>query len=239
MVLQEPLRLAKFVRRYKRFFAEVNLDGNTVTAHVPNTGSLKTCLFEGAPCVVSESANPLRKLKATLHFVKTPTGWAGVNTALPNMLVYEAWSQGRVREWVGFKAAKREYKISKQTRLDLVLARNQEQLESGCDLHYVEVKNVTYADDDVARFPDAVTERGQKHLLELMRLRKEGHGAELVFVVQREGCTAFAPADHIDPEYVRLLREARKNGVIIRAYACKIDPTVGVTLDTQPLHLDF
>ena len=91
----------------------------------------------------------------------------------------------------------------------------------------------------LARFPDAVTERGQKHLLELMRLKKEGNGAELVFVVQRESCTAFAPADHIDPEYGRLLREARKNGVIIRAYACKIDPTMGVTLDTRPLHLDF
>jgi sugar fermentation stimulation protein A len=239
MVLPEPLRAGTFIRRYKRFFADVIVDGRTMVAHVPNTGSLKTCLFPDAECVVSESANPERKLKATLHFVKTPRGWAGVNTALPNALVHEAWSAGQISAWRGLRAARREYKISKESRIDLVLAPDEELLQSGQRLHHVEVKNVTYAEDETARFPDAVSERGQKHLRELMRLKHEGHGAELVFVVQREGCTVFAPADHIDPEYGRLLRQARDKGVVLRALACDIDPKLGVTLSPRELALGF
>jgi sugar fermentation stimulation protein A len=239
MVIREHLREARLIKRYKRFFADVEIDGQTVVAHVPNTGSLKTCLYPGSPCIVSESTDPKRKLKATLHFVQTPSGWAGVNTSLPNQLVYEAWSEKRNPEWDAFRAARREYRISKESRIDLVLADDSGHLASGKRLHHIEVKNVTYAEGSVARFPDAVTERGQKHLRELMRLKSEGHGAELVFVVQREGVTAFAPADDIDPVYGRLLREAREAGVTIRAYACEIKPQEGVTLNPQPLLLKF
>lgn len=237
--IAETLRQGEFVKRYKRFFADVKLGEETVVAHVPNTGSLRTCLYPGSACIVSESSNPARKLKATLHFLKTPTGWVGVNTSLPNFLVHEAWAAGQILEWRAFGHAQREFKISKETRLDMVLARDAEALAAGEGLHYIEVKNVTYAEGGVARFPDAVTERGQKHLRELMKLRGEGFGAEIVFVVQREDCSGFAPADEIDPEYGRLLREARDAGVVVRALACDIDPESGVALNSTPLRLEF
>ena len=241
MVIAETLRRGQFLRRYKRFFADVLLDdGQTVVAHVPNTGSLRTCLFAGAACVVSESNNPARKLKATLHFVQTPTGWVGVNTSWPNALVHEAWLEKRVPDWQGFTHAQREFKISPASRLDLVLARSAEDLSLKRHLHHIEIKSVTYAEGQTARFPDAVTERGQKHLRDLMELKSQGHGAELVFVVQREDCTSFAPADQIDLIYGKLLREAHQRGVVIRAFVCRIDAAKGVTLDaTRPLGLDL
>lgn len=237
MKFEEVAREAQFIKRYKRFFADVHLAGEVVVAHVPNTGSLKTCLFEGAPCVVTESSNPMRKLKATLQFLRTPTSWVGVNTSLPNGLVFEAWELGKIAAWRDFSQAQREFKISKETRLDLVLARGEQDLAERKNLHYVEIKNVTLAENGVALFPDAETTRGQKHLRELITLKNAGHGAEIVFVVQRQDCPEFGPADHIDAEYGRLLREAVAAGVSVNAYACDIDPLVGVALNPKPLKL--
>jgi sugar fermentation stimulation protein A len=237
MKFTAPIRQGRFLKRYKRFFADVHLDGEVVVAHVPNTGSLKTCLFENAPCVVTKSTNPERKLKATLHFIKAPTSWVGVDTSLPNMLAWEAWEEKR--EWTQFKAAQREYKLSKETRLDLVLARDEQALIEKTQLHHVEIKNVTYADGETAFFPDAETTRGQKHLRELMSLVEQGHTAEILFVVQRQDCRFFSPADAIDPEYGRLLREAHKKGVVVRALTCDIDPASGVSLAARALELQF
>lgn len=239
MQFTERVREAKFVKRYKRFFADVIIDGKTVVAHVPNTGSLKTCLFEGAACIVTETDNPERKLKATLHFVQTPTGWAGVNTSLPNMIVAEAVLAKLIPEWAAYPVHKLEYKISKETRIDLVLAKSEKHLEDKRELHFIEIKNVTYADGDTASFPDAETTRGQKHLQELMRLKQEGHTSEILFVVQRQKVRKFTPADTIDPEYGKLLREAKKKGVVVRALACDIDPLNGVSLTATPLALEF
>jgi sugar fermentation stimulation protein A len=240
MRFHEPVHEAEFLRRYQRFFADVRLGGGeTLVAHVPNTGSLKSCLFPGGACVISESSDPRRKLKATLQLLRTPTSWVGVNTGLPNALVHEAWSEGRLPAWKTHAFARREYKISPETRLDLVLAPSADHLSAGEGLHYVEIKSVTYAADGTALFPDAVTARGQKHLRELMELKKRGAGAEIVFVVQRQDCAEFAPADEIDPVYGRLLREAADAGVRVSAYACAIDPLGGVTLDNRPLDLSF
>lgn len=239
MKFEEVVREAEFVKRYKRFFADVKLDGGVVVAHVPNTGSLKTCLFAGSKCIVTESSNPARKLKATLQFLETPTGWVGVNTSLPNYLVHEAWQSRAIPEWHSYSHCQLEYKISKETRLDMVFANDADHFASKQKLHHIEIKNVTYAVDGVAYFPDAETTRGQKHLRELMALKQAGHEAEIVFVVQRQDCTRFAPADDIDPEYGRLLREARDRGVKIRAHACEIDPASGVTLNPRPLELHF
>ena len=230
-------RAATFIRRYKRFFADVHLDGAEVVAHLPNTGSLKTCLFEGSACVVTETTDPKRKLKATLHLLETPTGWVGVNTGIPNQLVTKTWREHP--EWAHYAVAKPEFKINAATRLDLVLAPSATDLELRQNLHYVEVKNVTYAEDGVAKFPDAVTARGQKHLRELMALRELGSRAELLFVVQRTDASAFAPADHIDPRYGELLRHAVARGVRVRALACAIDPAAGIRLvmDELPILL--
>lgn len=239
MNFQETIRQAEFLKRYKRFFADVRLNGEVMVAHVPNTGSLKSCLFDGAPCVVTESNNPERKLKATLQFIQTPTSWVGVNTNLPNALAQEAWEAGRIADWLEFKYFQREYKISKESRIDIVMAPSEEHFKKRKNLHFVEIKNVTYAEGQTALFPDAVTTRGQKHLKDLISLRAEGFGAELLFVVQRQDCHKFAPADVIDPEYGRLLREARTAGIRIRALACEIDPKAGISLSEQALALSF
>lgn len=235
MNFQEPTRQAQFLKRYKRFFADVQVDQNVVVAHVPNTGSLKSCLSAGAACVITESNNPERKLKATLQMIQTPTSWVGVNPALANSLAAEAWSQGLITDWRPFKALQREYKISKESRIDLVLAPTQEDLEQKRGLHFVEIKSVTYAEGEVALFPDAVTTRGQKHLQELMALKRQGYGAELLFVVQREDCRRFQPADAIDPDYGRLLREARTAGVRVRALSCTLNPAAGISLQADEL----
>ncbi len=235
MQFEEPIRRGEFLKRYKRFFADVRLGDEVIVAHVPNTGSLKTCLFENCPAVWTESSNPARKLKATLQFLQTPTGWVGVNTALTNDLVFEAWREGIVADWAPLKGSRREFKISKESRIDLVLAPTDAHLEQRRDLVFIEVKNVSLNDGGIAKFPDAVTERGQKHLRELMQLKKEGHGAEIVFVIQRQDCQSFAPADDIDPEYGRLLREAIATGVRARAFACDIDPASGVRLNPREL----
>lgn len=246
MQFDEVTRQAQFIKRYKRFFADVKIEGEVLTTLVPNTGSLKTCLFEGSPCVISDSTSLTRKLKSTLQFLKTPTSWVGVNTSLPNALVEEAWQQSLVPEWKRFGACRMEYKISKETRLDMVLATSAEEIPKKFEwpnsrgtssLTFVEIKNVTMAENGVALFPDAVTTRGQKHLQELMKLKACGFGAEIIFVVQRTDCSVFAPADLIDPEYGRLLREAVAAGVAVRAFACDIEPMTGVRLNPAPLDL--
>jgi sugar fermentation stimulation protein A len=235
----EPVREGKFLKRYKRFFADIRAEGEIITAMVPNTGSLKTCLFENSRCVYTINSNPERKLKATLQLLRTPTGWVGVNTSLANKLVYEAWQAGLIADWKKFGACKAEYKISKESRLDLALAVDAAALVAAKPLHFVEIKNVSYATAGVAQFPDAVTERGQKHLRDLIRLKSEGHGAEIVFVVQRQDCTAFTPADHIDPEYGKLLREAVSAGVHARVLTCEIDPLSGIRITGEELKINL
>lgn len=235
MQFDEPLRQGEFLKRYKRFFADVRLGEEVIVAHVPNTGSLRTCLYENCAAVWTENSNPSRKLKATLQFLLTPTGWVGVNTALTNDLVYEAYQQGWIADWAPLKGSRREFKISKESRIDLVLAPTDAHLMEKKDLVYIEVKNVSLNEAGVAKFPDAVTERGQKHLRDLMQLRGEGFGAEIVFVIQRTDCKSFAPADEIDPEYGRLLRMAVGTGVRARAFACDIDPKSGVRLNPVEL----
>ena len=219
MKFKTTVREGIFLKRYKRFFADVMLGNETVVAHVANTGSLKSAVEAGAPCLVTDAENPERKLKYTLEAVQMPSGaWVGVNTSWPNHLVMEAFNNKIFNHWHGFDEAKSEVKLSPETRIDLVLTDTRSQRK-----HFIEVKNVTMASGEVhskkgsAHFPDAVTERGQKHLRELMKLVDDGHSAEIFFAVQRGDCDSFSPADAIDPEYGRLLREAANKGVIVTA----------------------
>src|SRR5690606_15372834 len=158
----------------------------------------------------------------TLQFVQGTGGWVGVNTSLSNGLVWEAFEARRIAHWLEFCGGQRECKISKATRLDMVFWRPPTQLAKWAPaalkeskFYFVEVKNVTLAKQGCAQFPDAVTERGQRHLVEMMALIDQGHEAELVFTVQRQDCTRFSPAESIDPEYARLLRKAHAAGVRI------------------------
>ena len=219
MKFKTAVREGTFLKRYKRFFADVKLGNETVVAHVANTGSLKSAVEAGAPCLVTDAENPERKLKYTLEAVQTAAGaWVGVNTSWPNHLAMEAYQTQVFPHWKRFDQAKAEVKLSPETRIDLVLTDSKTEKK-----HYIEVKNVTMASGDLsskkgtAHFPDAVTERGQKHLRELMKLVGEGHSAEIFFAIQRSDCETFSPADEIDPEYGRLLREAQKAGVIVTA----------------------
>ena len=207
MEITKKIHQGVFLKRYKRFFADIEWQGQVVFAHVANTGSLKSCNQPGQPCLFTESDDPNRKLKYSLEMIQATSGaWVGINTSWPNALVKEALGGKLLSHWESFDEIKPEFKITPETRFDFAAFTNGKK-------HFIEVKNVTLAEADVAKFPDAVTERGQKHVRELMRMIDEGHTAELVFVIQRNDVKKFSPADEIDPEYGRLLRQAIKKGV--------------------------
>lgn len=218
---ESPLLEGKLLRRYKRFFADVELEAphGIVTAHVANTGSLKEVLTLGGLCRLSLSKNPDRKLPWSLEQVQAPSGaWVGVNTQVPNHIVRRAHAKGFFESWKKSYNLKSEVKISKETRLDFCLE------FQGEIQKYIEVKNVTLARRGRAEFPDAETLRGQKHIDELLNLLGKGFGVELLFVVQREDVDRFAAAADFDPIYAKKLKEAQKAGVEIKAYKCKVTP---------------
>lgn len=237
MQLQKKLIEGIFLKRYKRFFADIELvtDGKkeTVVAHVANTGSLKSCNTPGSKCRVAFHDDPSRKLKYSLEMMHTPSSWVGINTSIPNQITFEMWQNHENPEWKSFDRGQREVKISSESRVDIVLWSStngfQEErigkidfLKSKAKFHFIEVKNVTFAEDGVAYFPDAETTRGQKHIQELVKLIEHGHTAEFVFVIQREDCTQFSPAKEIDPEYTRLLEDAICKGLVVSPYPCKL-----------------
>ena len=235
MNLPKPLAEGRLIKRYKRFFADIELgNGEIITAHVPNTGSLKGCLEEGSLCILSVNDDPRRKLKYTLQLIRVGKSWVGVNTSLPNQLVEELFHTHPLPHWQDFKCLQREVKITPQSRIDLRLSHNHTAGEDSPPAHFIEVKNVTLAEGTQAKFPDAPTERGQKHLLELMALVDQGQGAEMVYVIQRQDCQTFSPADAIDPKYGQLLRQAAKKGVRVTALPTEFDGK-SIWLKDQPL----
>jgi len=202
MRFPSPLVPGRLVARYKRFFADVRLtDGRLVTAHCPNSGSMLGCKEPGSPVYLSHQPGRNRKLAWTWEMVRVGRTWVGINTLWPNRLVVEAIEDGTLGELQGYSGIRREVRVSPRSRLDLLL-------EGGSGRCWVEVKNVTFRSGALAAFPDAVTERGTRHLRELVRLVRAGHSGALVFVVQRGDCSAFRPADEVDPEYGRWLRRA-------------------------------
>ncbi|MBA3010555.1 MAG: DNA/RNA nuclease SfsA [Proteobacteria bacterium] len=200
----------RLVRRYKRFLADVELtDKKTIIAHCPNSGSMKGCAEPGAPVWISQSNNPKRKLGYTWELIQTKDSMIGVNTQVPNRLVKAAIENGQVAELNAYTQVRSEVKTSEHTRLDLLL-------ENGSGKScYVEIKNCTLVEKGVAMFPDAVTVRGQKHLDELVRLKRQGHRAVIFYLIQRMDATLFTPAVMIDPLYAQKLKGAVANGVEI------------------------
>lgn len=212
----------KFIKRYKRFFVDVEMENGPdatkiVTAHCPNTGSMKGLLKEGAKVVVTHTDNPDRKLKYTLEMIAPSGALVGVNTSLTNKIVHEALLAGTIKELSGYENIKPEHKISKETRLDFFLS-NHPTLPD-C---YVEVKNVTLKDDasNAAQFPDAVTERGLKHLNELYELKKSGARAVMLYVIQREDIDHYSLENTIDKTYSDRAKELKKEGLEIYPYQC-------------------
>ena len=197
------------IQRYKRFLADVKLDsGETVTAHCPNSGSMKSCKEPGWKVLLSQSDNPKRKLKYTWEMVHNEKCWIGINTHLANKLAVEAIYNGTIAELQGYESLRTEVKYGQNSRIDILLA-------SGEKKCYVEVKNVTLVEDGFYKFPDAVTTRGQKHLRELQEMMRQGHRAVMLYVIQRNDGGIFKPAAEIDPVYSRSLQEAYANGVEI------------------------
>lgn len=213
MRIDRPLLKGRFVRRYKRFFTDVELeDGRVVAVHCANSGSMAGLQTPGAEVVVSDSLDEKRLLRLTLERVRVGRGWVGVNTMLPNRIVRDGIERGLVAELTGYADVRSEVVCGPSSRIDLCLS------GPGRPRTWVEVKNATMKVGDVARFPDAVTERGLKHLGELSRLVREGDRAVMFFLVNRTDCDAMGPADDVDPEYGAALRKAAGAGVELLAY---------------------
>ncbi len=227
-----PLLRGRLLRRYKRFFADVELDdGTTVTAHTPNTGSLLTCNTPGSVAWVSRSDNPNRKLKYTWELVRSGRALVGVNTALANVLAAEAIAAGTIPELRGWGGLRREVRYGANSRVDLLLE------DAGRPPCYVEVKNVTLGRGGVAAFPDAVSARAARHMGHLADEVRAGHRAAVLFVVQRMDCDVFTPADDIDPAYGEALRTAAAAGVAVLAWQAAVSPA-GIAL-AAPLPVEL
>ena len=232
-----PLISGTLIRRYQRFLADVRLEnGEIVVAHCPNTGSMMGCKEPGSRVWLSESDNPTRKLRYTWELVEArPDVWVGIHTGRSNGLVEEAILSGAIVELAGYENIRREVKFGQErSRVDLLLSHDE---KPDC---YVEVKNVTAAvENGVAIFPDAVSDRGAKHLRELMAVAASGQRAALVFCVQREDVTEVRPADEIDPVYGRTLRDAIGAGVEVLAYGAKVS-SEGISIGKSlPVVCDF
>jgi sugar fermentation stimulation protein A len=219
-----PLLKGTLIKRYKRFFAEIQLDaGEVVVAHCPNTGPMTGVYSPGSPVWVSQSDSPTRKLPYTWEIIQVqapePT-WAGVNTALPNQVIKAALAARLFPEIGSYSEIRGEvpYGSDKKSRIDFLLT------SEAARPIYIEVKNTTWTQGKVALFPDTVTTRGQKHLIELMQLLPDARAVMLYFI-NRGDCPYFAPGDAADPFYGKLLREAIALGLEVLPCRFEVNPT--------------
>ncbi|MGE0076656.1 MAG: DNA/RNA nuclease SfsA [Bacteroidales bacterium] len=218
MLFSNPLIHGYLVKRYKRFLADIKLDdGSVVTAHCTNSGSMKSCLEENAEVYLSDSMNPNRKTRYTWEMIKINGDWVGINTSNPNKLAVEIVKNNLLPQLSGYTAVKPETKFG-DSRFDVYA-------ENSSEKCFIEVKNVSLKDENYARFPDAVTERGQKHLDTLIKAKLEGYRAVMLYIIQRSDVEIFAPAFDIDPKYASKLKTAFDNGVEIIPLQVKVTPT--------------
>lgn len=234
-----PLHPALLRKRYKRFLADIALPDKTeLTIHCPNTGSMRNCVLPESACWYSVSDSKTRKYPQTLEVVSVPGGYlAGINTTRANLLVEVAITGGVITELQDYSLLKREVVYGEEkSRIDFLLSNHRSDTRS-C---YVEVKNVTLMEaDGEGFFPDAISERGTKHLRELMAMVRSGHRAVLLFCVQHTGIKKVRPADHIDVLYGSTLREAVIAGVEVIAYAADILPQQNHIALAQPLPVEM
>lgn len=222
MHFNPPLEEGRLIRRYKRFLADIEtVGGELLTIHCANTGSMFNCMVEGGQVWFSRSDDPKRKLPGTWEISETPQGrLACVNTARANTLIEEALRGGVITELNGFTGLKREVPYGQEnSRIDF-------RLDYPSGPAFVEVKSVTLGFDGsaVAAFPDAVTQRGAKHLRELACLARDGIRAVQLYCVNLTGIDAVRPAEEIDPGYAAALREAKAAGVEVLAYGVSLTP---------------
>lgn len=236
MKLNYDSYIGTFISRPNRFIAHIDIDGKEVISHVPNTGRMKELLFPGVPVLLSYHSSPTRKTKYELRMIKKKDAWISVDSQLPNALAYEAIENDVIEELRGYSAIKREVTYQ-HSRFDLQLIPQtntvvnpneyyelQDKYNSNYNQQpcFVEVKGVTLEHDDWTYFPDAPTERGRKHIGELIHAVNNGYRAVLLFVVQVEYATGFTPNKVTDPEFAAIVEDAIDAGVEVLAYRCKV-----------------
>ena len=217
------------IKRYKRFLADITLqDGSKLTVHCPNTGSMLGCSTPGSPVIISKADNPKRKYAWTLEMVQIGGIWVGINTAMTNRIIAEALSNGTIDDFGKVISIHPEPKVSPKSRLDFLI-----QTQDGPV--YIEVKNCSLVQDGKAMFPDAVTARGTKHLLELQQLHTPETRTAILFCVQRSDGNCFQAAQEIDPVYNATLDAVQENGVMVLAYRANVQPEEITITESIPL----
>ena len=217
MKFTKKLLKGKLVKRYKRFFVDIKLNKEVITAHCPNTGSMMGLLDKGNEVFISKNNDPKRKLKYTLEIIKAKKNLVGVNTHLANKIAYHGLSNNLIKEITNNNNIKPEVFFDKETRFDFLIEKKKHKI-------FVEVKNVTlFRNKKIAEFPDAITSRGSKHLKTLIEATKKGYKTYLLFLVQIQGIENFKIAKDIDEEYYKNYILAKKAGVNFLVYRCKIN----------------
>ena len=217
MKFKDRLLQGTLIKRYKRFFVDINYRDKIITAHCPNTGSMMGLLNKGNKTWFSESSNPKRKLKYSLEIIEVEKNLVGINTLLTNKLVFEALSLKKIKNLIKFDNIKTEVKFSNSTKFDFLISNSEEKC-------FLEVKNVTLLrNKKIAEFPDAITSRGTKHLIELINAKKKGFQSYILYLIQRQDCKTFKIAGDIDINYKIAFDKAIKAGVKILCYDCKIN----------------
>ena len=233
MRFPDPLLPGRLIRRYKRFLSDIELDsGEVVVAHCANPGAMLGLAEPGSRVWLSPSRNPARKLKYSWELTDVEGYYVGINTSRPNAIVEEALNAGAVPELTGYEELRREVPYGRNSRIDILL---QSKDRPRC---YVEVKNVHLRRrPETAEFPDSVTKRGTKHLMELADVAESGGRAVMFYLVQRGDCRRVEIAADIDPVYDRALREALDRGVEALCYTCRVDREAIVLDRPVPLEL--
>ena len=226
MNFKSKLISGEFIKRYKRFFVDVKIDKNIVTAHCPNTGSMMGLLNKGNRVWLSKSDDKKRKLKYTLEIIEDKSKKIGVNTHSTNKIILDALNNSLINDFKNLDSLQQEVKFGENTRFDFLVSINKKKL-------FIEVKNVTLSrNSGLAEFPDAVTSRGLKHIRELLNAKKKGYEIYLLFVIQRNDCEKFQIAKDIDPKYYELLVKAVKKKLHLLCYDCKFS-SKGIKLNKR------
>ena len=215
MYFENKLISGLFIKRYKRFFVDIKIKNQVITAHCPNTGSMYGLLKKGNKVWISKSNNPNRKLKYTLEIIENDKSKVGVNTHSSNKIVHDALKNNLIDEFKNLLEIKPETKFGTNTRFDFLVLKKK-------DKSFIEVKNVTLCrKKEIAEFPDAVTSRGLKHINELLKASKKNYKIYILYLIQRDDCKTFTIAKDIDPNYANALTKAVKKKLNILCYDCK------------------
>ena len=226
MIFENEIVSGLFIKRYKRFFVDIKIKDQIVTAHCPNTGSMYGLLNEGNKVWISKSNNPNRKLKYTLEIIEHNNSKVGVNTQSSNKIVHHALKNNLIKEFNDILEIKPETKFGKKTRFDFLVLNKKNKI-------FLEVKNVTLSrKKELAEFPDAKTDRGLKHIKELIKASQKNYKIFILFLIQRDDCKSFTIAKDIDPNYSNALRKAVKKKLNVLCYDCKFS-SKGIKLNNR------